>query len=365
MRRSAQALFLVLAAILASACDRGVPWDSEEATTTEPRPDFGPTAAYGRRLVFLGPGTPLPTAAVFDFTSLSDSVGVQRGVRGRLLVGEEWLPLMDAGWSFGPMREPWRIVPGGDLKVVVSDGGEIAAILSRGEPAVRLEPASLIAETSPDAGTRFVLRQASLAFEEQTLRGILLDSQLGRSVSAASVLSPPPADSMTESADNQDAPSEDGGEDGEAGEAGEAEAADSQVAPSGAGPAPTGRPTPIARPGAEAFLVNNSGYYVVFANSAGGDLAWVSHDDGDEIQRGAVLEPTTWEATGENGTELPTQWRIAGSGSLSGELSAAAADASALTGLRDVTSLGYILVTGWVGDNGVRRDVFGLVRQVR
>ncbi len=347
MLRSSYIALLILTSALAGACENGAPWSSAPSETIETRHDFGPTATYGRRLIFMGPGDQLPTAAIFDFTSLSDSVAVRRGVRARVLTDEEWTTVLDAGWTLEPMREPWRIVPGGGLRIVVNDAGELSALDYPGDPAVRLQPGALLAESSPDAGTQFVLRQATLTVGDETVRGILLDSQLGRAVSPSAV---PRVEPESESEPEPESEEEEGDE------------AAADGAP----------PTPIARPGAEAFLVNNSGYYVVFASSAGGQVAWISHSEGDDIQRGATLEPTAWsepEAPAEDGesdaVSMPTQWRVAGAGSLTGELTATATDAVPLTGLDPLSGLGYVLVTGWIAEDGVRRDVFGLLRQVR
>jgi hypothetical protein len=202
---------------------------------------------------------------------------------------------------------------------------------------VRLSPGALLAESSPDAGTQFVLRQAALAIDDETVRGILLDSNLGRAVNPAALPRPRPADQDQGGADEPDD-----------------------------GTAADGVATPIARAGAEAFLVNNSGYYAVFAMSSNGAIGWVSHAGRDEIQRGVALEPLAWSTADEDAIQMPTRWRIGGPGAqLSGELTAAATDPSPLPGLDEITGLGYILVSGWVEDGGVRRDVFGVVRQVR
>jgi hypothetical protein len=115
--------------------------------------------------------------------------------------------------------------------------------------------------------------------------------------------------------------------------------------------------------------VNNSGYYIVFASSAGGQVAWISRTGSDEIERGATLEPTAWsepqQEPAEGAVSMPTQWRIGGSDSLTGELSATATDVVPLSGLDSLSGLGYVMVSGWVAEDGVRRDVFGLLRQVR
>ncbi len=352
MRPSRSIILTLLAAVLlapATACENGPPWGQrEEATQAETTHDFGPTAAYSRRLIFLGPGEQLPTAAVFDFTSLSDSASVRQGVRVRLLLGDEWEPLMDDGWESAAMREPWRLVPGRTLRIVVDDAGEIAAIAHRGEPSVRLSPGPLLAESSPDAGTQFVLRQATLAVDDDNIRGILLDSKLGRAVNPSAL--------------PRLRPQSDGGAEGP-------EDAEEFEEPA-AGEAQAGRAdglaTPIARAGAEAFLVNNSGYYAVFAMSSGGAIGWVSHAGRDEIQRGVALEPLAWSAAEDDAIQMPTWWRIGGPGAqLNGELTAAATAPAPLPGLGELTGIGYILVSGWVEDGGVRRDVFGVVRQVR
>lgn len=317
MRRTVQLISLLLSAALTPACDNGAPWSAESEPAIEEQRDFGPTAAYGRRLLFMGPGEPLPTAAIFDFTSLSDSAGVQQGVRARILQDGEWESIMDSGWRLDPMRESWQIVPGDELRLVVSDAGELAVIAHGGERDVRLEHGSLIAETSPDAGTQFVLRQGTLDLGGGAVRGIVLDAQLGRAV-------------------------------------------DPSVVPSA-----TDRPTPIARQGAEGFLANNSGFYVVFATSASGAVAWISHGGRDEVQRGAVLTPAAWSPAGEDDLSMPTAWRVTGPGSLTGELSADVTDTIPLTDFGEISALGYVLVSGWIGDDDIRRDVFGLIRHVR
>jgi hypothetical protein len=127
MRPSRPIILTLLAAVLMAptiACENGLPWGQrEEATEPDAPHDFGPTAAYSRRLIFLGPGERLPTAAIFDFTALSDSASVRQGVRVRLLVDGEWNSLMDDGWESAAMREPWRLVPGHGLRIVVDDAG--------------------------------------------------------------------------------------------------------------------------------------------------------------------------------------------------------------------------------------------------
>lgn len=329
-RISRIALFLFALPLLAG-CEGGPPWRSgaEEEGTVD-RDVFGPTAAYDRRLIFLGPGDALPTGLVLDFAALSDSAALRRGIRARLVDGAEWVPLMDAGWEMEPMREPWRLVPYGTLKIVVGDAGDVDAYLLGGDVELRLEPGATIAEYSPDAGTQLVLRQGRLRLGGEPIPGILLDAQLARAMNPAA-LPPRPADTL----------------DGE-------------------NEAPTPDPLPAARAGAEALILDNSGYYAVFAASADGDMAWIHTGGRDDVRRGARLEATEWEAFLEGGLNVPTAWRIiAPTDGLSGELRADAADRAMLDDSADPGAMGYVVVSGYVEDRGVRRNVYGLVRHVR
>lgn len=313
--------------MVAPACEDSPPWgDGGAAGTDEAAPDFGPTAAYNRRLVFLGPGAELPVAAVFDFTALSDSLGVRRGVRARLVDGARWQPLLDAGWVMESMREPWRLVPHGRLTLVVGETGDVSSLMVRDSTTTRLQLGATLAEHSPDVGTQLLLRSARLAVDDESVPGVLLDAQLGRAVSPERVAR------TTTTADDT---------------------------------AAVVSPTAIARPGAEALLLNNGGYYTVLTTAAAGALAWVRNAGRDDIRTGVRLEPTAW-STAEDGVQIPTAWRIVSAdGELAGELTTESSDRITLDDTAELQSLAYVLVTGWIEDRTVRRNVFGLVRHVR
>lgn len=314
------------------ACENGPPWGGGGAPTADDDgPDFGPTAVYNHRLIFLGPGADLPTTAVFDFTALSDSIGLRQGVRVRVVDGAGWRGLMDAGWEMESMRAPWRLVPHGPLKMVVGETGDLAAVIHRDSVTTRLALGSTLAELSPDVGTQLVLRRAQLVLDGRSVPGILLDAQLGRAVNPELAVR---ADTAT-------------GDDG---------------APADS----AGFATPIARPGAEALLLDNAGYYAVLAAASAGPLAWTHNAGRNDVRSGTRLEPTTWSAVEDGQVQVPTAWRVVSpDGELTGELAARATDRVALTGAGELEALVYTLVSGWVEDRSVRRDVFGLVRHVR
>lgn len=338
---------LVLVLLLAvPACDGG---PGSAPTKEEVTPDFGPTAAYNRRLIFLGPGSPLPTAAVFDFVALSDSIGIRRGVRARVVDGAGWRGLMDEGWEMEPMREPWRLVPHGPLTLLVGEAGELGALIHRDSAtSTRLELGAALAEHSPDVATQLVLWSARLTLDGQRVPGVLLDAQLGRAVNpelaARDTVAPDTAAADT---------------------AGPAAPASELAEPETAAPDSVPPPTPIATPGAEALLLNEDGYYAVLATASTGSLAWVHTAGTDDVQAGARLEPAGWSTDDDVGTRVPTSWAIvSATGQLTGELTAESTDSIVLDVGAEAAAMAYALVSGWIEDRGARRDVFGLVRQV-
>lgn len=327
LRYSRLSMLAILVAAAAPACENGRPGADRPESVAEPV-DFGPTAAYERRVVFLGPGQRLPTAVIMDFAALSDSLGVRRGVRVRVADGSEWTRLLDAGWDMERMREPWRLVPHGPLALIVGDAGELTAFVVRGDTEIRLEPGSVLAEHAPDRGTQLMLRQARVAVGAELVHGIMLDAQMGRTLEPAAARDPI----------NRADP--------DAGTAGDDDA------------------TPTARPGSEALLVDNAGYYLVFATTSAGQLGWVHSEGRDDELRGTRLRAVGWEED-EEGTRVPNGWEIVGPGDLAGELVAEVVDGVNVTGAADVEGIGYAIVSGWVAYRGVRRDVFGIIRHVR
>lgn len=320
---------LLLMVLAAPACD-----DGGGGAPPAQEGDFGHTAAYNRRFMFLGSGSgPLPAAAVFDFSTLSDSIGIRRGARARLGGGAGWRPLMDAGWEMEPMREPWRLVPHGPLTMVVGETGELSALVVRGSAPTRLELGQTLAEHSPDVGTQLVLRNATLHRDGGSEAGIVLDAQLGRAVNPALAVRdrPPRTD---------------------------ADARGDDTIPASA--------TPIALPGADALLIGDQGYYTVLATASSGSLAWIRSNGRSDAMAGTRLEPTAWSDPEEDSVQVPTAWRIfSPDGGLTGELTAGATDRIVLTGTGTLETLAYVLVTGWVQDRTTRREVAGLVRHVR
>lgn len=358
--RAVQTTILVLLTLAVASCENGPPWSETGAPETgEVAPDFGPTAAYDRRLVFVGAGDTLPTAAVFDFVTLSDSIGIRRGVRARVLDGGRWRALLDDGWEMEPMREPWRLVPHGPLTLLVTGAGDLGSLLHRDSVTTRLQLGATLAEHSPDVGTQLVLRSARLLLDDDSVPGILLDAQLGRTVNPASVARDPRPPVVREPTRSEPGTVAGAGTDTARTDTAGADLAGPDAAAGAAA-------TPIARPGTEALLLDSAGYYAVLAGTSDGALAWIRNTGRDDVRAGARLEPTAWSDPGEPGVRVPTAWRIADpAGELTGELMARSTDRIILDRTSGVGALSYALVTGWIEDRQARRDVFGLVRHVR
>lgn len=333
MSRQPHIIPILLLAVLVLGCEGRVPWsEQEQSTTATARTDFGPTAAYDRRMIFLGPGGDLPTAAVVDLQVLSDSAGLRRGARARFLDGQGWIPLLDAGWEMGPMRSPWRLVPHGPMRIRLSEDAELDAIEFRDEPTLRLLPGGVIAEHAPDAGTQLVLRHAALLVEDEPHEGVLLDAQIGRDAGA------------------DFRPRTRGGPADDDGSAADGESAS---------------PSPTARPGTEALLLDGEDFHLVIAAAARGQIAWVHSAGQDDVRTGVELRGSAQEPFTEAAVQVPTAWQlITGAGAVVGELRAESSDRSVLEGSA-ASALRYVIVTGWVEDRSVRRQVFGLVRDIR
>lgn len=136
-------------------------------------------ASYGRHFVFVSGSADAPRAAVFDFVTLLASDSVHRSAR--VWVGDPagWTRLHDSEWSDAPMREPWRLVPHGPLRLVVDDAGEVDALLLRTNEQLSLTTMPPRGEWSPTEALSFRVRQAGLDIGGEALAGVVLDVHAG------------------------------------------------------------------------------------------------------------------------------------------------------------------------------------------
>lgn len=178
--------YLPLLLLVVLACDGRAPW-SDHATEGDGAAanDFGPVAAFERRLLFLTPQAPDLTAAGFDFALLDDSLHTYRSARILVEQDSAWRTVMDTAWSTEPMRSAWRLVPFGPLHLLVGEGDELEALAVEDDPETRLILRRAIDEFSPDAGTRLQIREADLVTGDHRVTGLVLDIQMGRSIAGS------------------------------------------------------------------------------------------------------------------------------------------------------------------------------------
>jgi len=169
-------LTYILTLALLTACGGGDA--ARDSGRGERGGEHRPAAAYGRRFLLLSGDREAPFTAVFDFSALDGPNEIRRGAGAWYARGAEWTRLFQHAWTTEPIREPWRLVPYGPIRLIVGDGEEIETLVHRAEPgAFRLSPSGPLAEWSMNDGAQLRLRHAELLLGDARITGILLDLQ--------------------------------------------------------------------------------------------------------------------------------------------------------------------------------------------
>jgi hypothetical protein len=138
----------------------------------------GPGAEYARHLYFLSEPRPDPVFAIFDFSVADRGGRLERTAVAWIRSGGAWTPLLRMEWEMERMREPWRLVPHGPVRILVADDGELAALAVSGPEEVRLSAEAPGARWLLARGFDARVRPASLRFGRAPLAGTLLDLHL-------------------------------------------------------------------------------------------------------------------------------------------------------------------------------------------
>jgi hypothetical protein len=319
---------ILLAVLALGACGGGTSENGQHAPGEQQ--GMGPAAAYERRLLFVAPGGD-PRAAEFEFALVDDSTALYRSARVSVLGDTAWRTLVDTAWTMAPMRDPWRLVPLPSLRLIVGEDDELEALVHHGDTETRIELHRSLGEYSPDTGTRMQLREADLVEGGASSAGVVLDIQLGRSITSSSALQ-------------------------------------ALVAAGGASlAAPLIARLDVTEPShtrAEALLVGR-GVLLSAGSSANSLVAWLQEGQQEDLWEGAHLVASSDVGTGATPGE--PDWRLVrGNGDVAGELQVVSHDVTDLQetgGLHG--SLGVNIVRGWIETHGERRDVVGIVRYVR
>ncbi|HEX6587635.1 MAG TPA: hypothetical protein VF039_01330 [Longimicrobiales bacterium] len=164
----------LLAAALLAACEDarigGAPDEAEDPATR---------AAYTREMIFVaGDAT---AAALLDFSAADIGSAIRRRASGWAEAGSGWTPLYDLAWQGTAVRQPWRLVPQGPMRLRVGLNDEVEAVIVRdgGEDIASLEHGDFVAAWAPDAAAQIVLREAALSLGAEPIRGWLVDARFG------------------------------------------------------------------------------------------------------------------------------------------------------------------------------------------
>ena len=179
MTTSSRTRATLLAAVLLAGCEDarigGAPDDGENAEAR---------AEYTRELIFVADDA--TAAALFDFTAADVGSAIRRRATGWAEAGSGWTPLYDLSWQGTAVRQPWRLVPQGPMRLRVGLNDEVEAVLVRegAEDIATLEHGDFVAAWAPHPAAQVVLREATLALGSDPIRGWLVDARFGVTAAA-------------------------------------------------------------------------------------------------------------------------------------------------------------------------------------
>ncbi|MBI4543929.1 MAG: hypothetical protein HY703_01890 [Gemmatimonadetes bacterium] len=162
----------------AAGCDRSEPAPTGNRGASRTRGEANAPTGFERRLLFLPESSSIPLAAVFDFTVVLEPASHARIARMWLGRNGSWEPVFDAAWQAPPVREPWRLLPNGPLRLMVGERGELEALAyQRGSEELRLTPARALVDWSSGQEHQLRLRPGEILFAGSRARGLVLDEQ--------------------------------------------------------------------------------------------------------------------------------------------------------------------------------------------
>ncbi|HUH11653.1 MAG TPA: hypothetical protein VMK65_01030 [Longimicrobiales bacterium] len=168
----------MLTLLALGACERASAPGTAEAGGEE-EPAAPALALYRRELLFLPAGEE-GGAVVLTAQVRPAADRALRGTHAWLRRGGEWTPLLQDQWEAAPLRQPWRILPHGTLRVLVEDGGELESLIfGRAADAPRLNQGPVSGEWTSGPQARVLLREGELLAGAAAAPGLVLDVELG------------------------------------------------------------------------------------------------------------------------------------------------------------------------------------------
>lgn len=168
-----------VAALAAISCGRE---SQRPAAGTQPAgsvaapPPADTQGLYRRRLVFVGSGTDSLVAVVLHVSARAvPGPQLAHGLFGWIGTSIGWDPFVSYEWRGSPMRQPGRLIPHGELRLMVGDDGGIQAVAyDSASTHVRVTAGSVLAEWTRLDALSLRLRQARATIGGRHYTGALL-----------------------------------------------------------------------------------------------------------------------------------------------------------------------------------------------
>jgi hypothetical protein len=167
----------------------GVGGDEGEIRAQDPVLALQEGTEFMRALVFVSNPGDTATVAPWIFRSTPIASGTRRERSVWFARGGNW-EVLHADTLRGPAsRSPWRILPGGPIRLVVGPEDRIESLLFDDPPRVlELEPGRFVAEWTPEASSIWRLEEGVLRLPGGTTRGLVLDLTRSRTAGSSSAL---------------------------------------------------------------------------------------------------------------------------------------------------------------------------------
>jgi len=158
--------------------------EQEEDAPPAPSPEGAAPvvgAEHLRALTFVSLASDSITILPWSFRATITDEGTLRHRSASLGRGGTWEPLLADTLVTPLSRFPWRILPGGPVRLVVGPGDAVLSLLFDAPPrTVELVPGEFLAEWAPDAGSVWRIHRGQVVLPSGAVQGLLLDMNRSR-----------------------------------------------------------------------------------------------------------------------------------------------------------------------------------------
>ena len=176
---------LLATALALLSCSR----EAAEAPPSEPQapPDtvtaegFQEGRVFERSIVFLTPRRDSLLMVPWLVTARTLPGSVSRDARGLLARADSWEAFFSDSWETPPTRVPWRLIPRGQMRLVVGDNDDVQEIIfDEGLRQLEVTLGEPLAEWSGQRGETVRLVDGSLVLADTRVPGLVMDLTRGR-----------------------------------------------------------------------------------------------------------------------------------------------------------------------------------------